>query len=88
MILLNFIIDTAGQTAGGEWHPFVMLTDAGSNSAQYAHVAALINVSILLSLIGVWFGLSIAIVIQAWRFLRAIRKRSPASRQPAALEAH
>jgi len=88
LILLNFIIDTAGRTDGGEWHPFVMLTDAASNSAQYAHVAALVNVSILLSLIGVWFGLCIAIVIQAWRFVRAIRKRSPASRQPVALEVH
>lgn len=88
LILLNFIINMAGQTPSGEWHPFVVPTDAASNSPQYAHVAAIVNVSILLSLVGTWFGLCIAVVIQAWRFVRAIRKRSPASQQPAALEVH
>jgi len=88
LILLNFIINMAGQAPSGEWHPFVVPIDAASNPAQYAHVAAIVNVSILLSLVGTWFGLCIAVVIQAWRLVRAIRKRSPASQQPAALEVH
>jgi hypothetical protein len=74
-------------TVNGDWHPFVVLTDAARNSAQYIRVAAIVNVSILISLASTWLGLSIAGVIQTWQFLQYLRKKKLATAQPASLQA-
>lgn len=66
LILLNFILKG--------WFPYVVLTEAAKNSVQYIKVAAIVNVSILLSLAGAWLGLSIATVIQLWQLMRSARK--------------
>jgi hypothetical protein len=66
LILLNFILEG--------WFPFLVLTEAAKNSAQYIKVAAIVNVSILLSLAGAWLGLTIAVLIQLWQLMRNLRK--------------
>ena len=88
LILLSFILSAAGQAPGGNGHPFLILTDAAANSAQSIRVAAIVNVSILISLICAWVGLSIAFIVHAWQLLRSIRKASSGSQQPASLQAH
>jgi len=85
LILVNFIINAAGLTSSGDWHPFVVLADAAKNSAQSLRVAAIVNVSILLSLAGAWLGICIATGIQTWQLLGVIRKRVSGAGQPASL---
>ena len=75
LILFNFMLNMAGQTPGGEWHPFLTVTDAAKNLPQYLKAAAIVNISIAISLAGAWLGLSIAIAIQTWRVLKLLRKR-------------
>ncbi len=75
LILLHFVLKAAGQTPNGDWHPFVVAAGAAKNSAQTIRVAAIVNVSILLSLAGTWLGLSIAGVVQTWQVLHYLRKR-------------
>jgi hypothetical protein len=50
-------------------------------------VAAIVNVSILISLASTWLGLSIAGVIQTWQFLQYLRKKKLVTAQPASLQA-
>jgi hypothetical protein len=77
LILLNFILHG--------WFPYVVLTEAAKNSAQYIKVVAVVNVSILISLAGTWLGLSIAIVIQLWQVMKNFR-RSRRAAQTASLQ--
>ena len=75
LLLLHFVFNALSQPPGS-WHSFVMLTGAAQNSAQYIKVVAVVNVSILISLLGVWVGLGIAFPIQLWKLLMLLRKRS------------
>jgi hypothetical protein len=75
LLLLSFLIKASGQMQGGEWHPFVIASAAASNSDQAIHMAAIVNVSILISLLGTWVGFCIASVIQLWRLLRHVFNR-------------
>lgn len=86
LILLNFIINAVGQTPNGDWHPFVMLADAAKNSAQAIRIAAIVNMSIMVSLAATWLGVSIALVIHVWQFLVYMRKRVVDARNPASLQ--
>ncbi len=83
LILLNYMIRyVAGAPSA---HPFVMLRDGVETPANYVKVVAIVNVSLLLSLVFVWIGLCIAAVQQTWAFLRYLRKRSAAPQQIASL---
>ena len=85
LILLNFIAKAVSQMPHGTW-PFVALADSAAGSAQLIRVAAVVNVSILISIGGAWLGLSIAGVVQTWEFLKYLRqKRSSSARQPASM---
>jgi hypothetical protein len=84
LILVNFLLKASGQMSNGEWHPFVVVADSVRNSAQYIKVAAIVNVSILLSLAGTWIGLSIAMIVQLGQFV--FRKRRTGSGQTATLQ--
>lgn len=86
LVLLNFILKAAGQLPNAEWQPFVALTDAAKGSAEYVRVAAIVNVSILISLAGAWLGLSIALVVHTWQLLMYVRKRVFGGGQPASLQ--
>ena len=89
LILLNFIINAAGTTPGGEWHSFVVVARSVAMSAEKAtqldHVATWVNVSVLLALVGTWIGLCIAGIIQAWQLLRHFSKRDSPACGPALL---
>jgi hypothetical protein len=87
LILVHAMLNASIPTVNGDWHPFVVLTDAARNSAQYIRVAAIVNVSILISLASTWLGLSIAGVIQTWQFLQYLRKKKLVTAQPASLQA-
>jgi hypothetical protein len=87
LLLLNFILNAAGHAPAGSWQPFVVLREAAKDSGQYIRVAAIVNVSILVSLAASWLGLCIALVIHLWRFLRYVSKRASGTQQPASLQA-
>jgi len=76
MLLLHYILAAAGQTAGGNWHPFVVAADGVSDSTKFIHIAAIVNASILLSLVCTWFGLGIAAAVQTWELIRFMRTRA------------
>lgn len=88
LIVLNMILHAAGLTSGGDMQPFVVLTAAAKNSAQLTHVSAIVNVSILISLVCAWIGFCIALIVHTWKFIRALRKASSGSQQTASLQAH
>ena len=55
LFLLNLILQAAAQVPhlpGADWAPFVTLTDAARDSAQYKRVASIVNASILMALGG------------------------------------
>jgi hypothetical protein len=71
LIVLKYMIGAAGQTTGVAWHPFVVAT---SGVEQHARIAAVLNASILVSIVCVWLGLCVALVIQTWESVRLFRK--------------
>lgn len=85
LILLNFVLNAAIQTSGGEWHPFVVA--ASGASVQYIKAAAIVNVSILISLYCAWIGLGIALLVHIWRLLRYLHQRFLGPRHPESLPA-
>jgi hypothetical protein len=85
LILLRYMIQAI--THAPSAFPFVVLQDAVRDSAKYIKIAAIVNVSILISVAGAWLGLSIAAIVQTWEFLRYLRKRASAPRQIAPMRA-
>jgi hypothetical protein len=93
LLLLNFIINAASATPGGEWHPFIVVADSAAHAAassaqklaQLNRVSALVNVSILLTLVVTWLGLCIAGIVQTWQLMRHFCKRTAEARNPAML---
>lgn len=85
LVLLHFILNVAGHAPNGNWEPFVVLTDAARGSAKYVGVAAVVNASILLSLVCVWFGLCIALIIHLWHLMGVVLNRISSPQQPASL---
>ena len=86
LILLNFVINAAIQAPSGDWHPFIVL--ASGASAQYVKLAAIVNVSILISLYCAWIGVGIALLVNTWRVLRYLHHRFLGPRHPESLPAH
>jgi hypothetical protein len=84
MITLGFMLNAVGN---GQW-PFVVLTEAARNSAQYIRVAAIVNVSVLIGLASCWLGFGIAMVVYAWKFLKYLRKGARKQPQTTPLEVH
>jgi hypothetical protein len=85
LIVVNFMMHAGSPTPNREWHPFVVLADSVQNSAHYVGIAAIVNASILISLAGMWIGLSIAAVVQTWKLMRYLRKQISGARQIAPL---
>jgi hypothetical protein len=88
LLLLHYILQAAGQTPPGAWHPFVVLADNLRDSVHSIKIAAIVNASILLSCVGAWIGLSIAAPIQTWEFMSYLRKRTSGLHQPVTVQAH
>lgn len=90
LVLLRFMIEAAGQMAHGDWHPFVVLADGVRSPEQYlrlSKITAIVNASILLSLVCTWIGTCIAGAIQTWKLLQHFRRQISVSRQPASVQA-
>lgn len=58
---------------------------SGQTSSQLDHIAAIVNASVLLTLVVMWLGFCIAGIIQTWQLMRLVRRRSPQARDPALL---
>lgn len=87
LIILYFMLNTVRQMPHGQWQMFVSLRDAAANSAQYIRVALIVNLSILIALAGTWLGLSIALIVHTWQFLKYIRKPGTREERSASLQA-
>lgn len=89
LILVRYMIEAAGHTIQGDWHPFVMVADGVRSSKQYTgftKIVAVVNVSGLICLVSVWIGVGIAGAVQTWELLKHIRKQRSVSQQPASLQ--
>lgn len=85
LILVKFMINAATQTPASEWYPFLALADSVRNSPHYIGIAAIVNVSVLLSLVFTWFGVCIAAIVQTWQLMRYFLNRASHARDPALL---
>jgi hypothetical protein len=86
LIILKFMIDAGGHPTSGGWYPFVMLADSVRNSSHYMKIAAVVNASVLISLVCAWIGVCIGGGVQTWQLLKHIRKQISASEQTAPLQ--
>ena len=73
LVVVNYMINAAGQAAGGGWHPFVLAAAQGGE--QSVKIAAIVNVSILVSLVCTWLGLCVAAIIQTWQSVRSFTRK-------------
>jgi len=88
LVVLHFMIDAAGNVGQAGWHPFVMLA-AGTRSLEevtrLTRLVAIINVTILLSVVCTWVGVCIGGIVHTWELLKYFRKQRT-SQQPASLQ--
>ena len=87
LTILNFFLHAVTQSPKTEMFPLVVLADSVRDSVHYIKIAAVVNVSILISSVGAWIGLSIATIIQTWQLLRHIRKNRSISHQAISAQA-
>jgi hypothetical protein len=73
LILLNYMIKAIAAAPSAQ--PFVMLRGAIETPAEYVKVVAIVNISILVSVVFSWLGVCIAALVQTWAFLRYLRGR-------------
>jgi hypothetical protein len=85
--LLTVVLNYAGTPQAGDWHPFVVLAEATRASGQFAKVSAIVNLSILISLLIWWFALGVGIIVHAWQLIQSKRKDREIARQTASLQA-
>lgn len=74
LILLHYMLQAVTRAPSG--YAFVRLKDAVRDSRHYIQVAAIVNVSIFLSVAGTWLGLCIATIVQTWVFLKYLGNRT------------
>ena len=85
LILLNYMIAATLRSPSAH---FVVLAQSAQGSAHYERIAAIVNASILISLIAAWVGVSIGGVIHTWELLRYLRKRISRANQTASVQLH
>jgi hypothetical protein len=85
LILLHSMMQAITRSPSA--YPFLALQDVVRDSPKYIEIAAIVNVSILVSVAGAWLGLCIAAIVQTWGFLRYLRKRTSAPPQIASIGA-
>ena len=89
MVVVNFLINAAGQTPDGAWHPYVIAATSarsgGVSATQLGHIAGIVNASVLLALVVTWLGFCVAGIIQAWQLMRLLRRQSHQARDAALL---
>jgi hypothetical protein len=80
LILVHYMIASAGHMAQGNWHPFVVIADGMRNSEhyfQFTKIVAIVNVALMISLACCWIGVCIGGVVQTWQLLKYISKQAP-----------
>src|SRR5579864_9104436 len=90
LILVHYMIEAAGHTVQGNWHPFVMVADSVRSSEQYARfskIVAIVNVAGLITIVCTWIGVCIGGAVHTWELLKYIRKQRSVSERPASLQA-
>jgi len=90
LIFVHYMIAAVGHTTGGGWQPFVAIADNMLGTEKYAQlikVVAIINVSLLISLVCMWVGVCIGVAAQTWKLLKHIRKQRQGTEMPASLQA-
>ena len=70
LIVVNYMASGAGRTTGADWHPFVVARSDVGDVALHARIAAVLNASILVSIVFAWLGLAVALVPQTWASVR------------------
>jgi hypothetical protein len=85
LLLLYFMIHAVERMQGSGVYPFLVLADSVRDSTQFVKVAAIVNVSLLISLPATWLGLSIAFVVQTWQFLKLVGSKVSLTSQFASL---
>lgn len=86
LVVVKYMLGAVSQMPRENWYPFVILADAVQNSAHYVPIAAVVNVSILIALVGVCIGVTIATIVHIWQLLNQIRKQASGAHQPASLQ--
>jgi hypothetical protein len=83
MAILYFMLAPALHGTNGNLSSFAgkwVIARPGADAAQAAKFVAIVNASILLSMSGVWIGLSIAGVKQTWDLLSELGGRARVQR--------
>lgn len=89
LILVKYMIGAAGHAANADWHPFVMIADSVRTSERYVtftKIAAIVNASLLISLVCMWFGVCIGGIVHTWQLLKYIGKQRTESQASAPLQ--
>ena len=89
LILVNFMLRAASHTVPGPWNPFVTLADGvrgAEQIARFTKIVAVVNASLMISLVCTWFGVSIGAMVHTWQFMKYLRKQRHVSQQPASLQ--
>jgi len=87
LIVVKYMLGAVSQIPHDNWYPFVTLADAVQNSAHYTPIAAVVNSSIHIALVGLGIGVTIATIVHIWRLLNQIRKQASDARHTAPLQA-
>jgi hypothetical protein len=74
LIVLHYMIHAITQSPSA--YPFVVSQYAVRDSPKYFKLVAIVNISILVSVVFTWLGVCIAAPIQTWALLRYLRKRT------------
>ena len=88
LIFVHYMVAAVGHTVQGGWQPFVAIADSVPGTEKYAQlikVVAIINVSLLISLVCMWVGVCIGVAAQTWKLLKHIRKQTGVTELPASL---
>jgi hypothetical protein len=83
LVVLHSMIQAIGKMPSAL--SFVVLQDAVRESPKYLKIAAVVNLSILISIASTWLGLCIATVVQTWELMRYFCKRTSAPQRAAPL---
>lgn len=89
LIFVHSMIGAVGHTVQGVWQPFVAIADNVLGTEKYAQlikVVAIINVSLLISLVCMWVGVCIFAAVETWKLLKHIRKHRRVRELPASLQ--
>ena len=89
LIFVHYMIAAVGHSTQGAWQPFVTIADSMRGTEKYAElmkVVAIINVSLLVSLLCMWIGVCINIAVHTWKLLKHIRKQKQVTELPASLQ--